>query len=432
MNINFREKFIKSTIILVIGGLLTKILGMLIRVIMTRTVGTTGIGLYMLIMPTFNLFITIASLSLPSAISKLVAEDTRNNKKVVLGIIPIALIFDFLLIIIIFSSANFISNDLLKNSNLFYPILSIAVTLPFITTSSILRGYFFGKQKMFPHVFSNFIEQVTRIILIIIVTPYLLDKGITFAVSGLVLTNVASELMSILIFLFFLPKKLKIKKDYIKPDPTYIKDIFSISIPTTLSRLISSISLFLEPIILTYVFLKLGYDNNYITYEYGIITGYVFPMVMMPNFLTGAISSALLPEITRNYAKKNIKDVRRRIKQSFFYSCLIGLPCCIFLFFFPSFSLNLIYSTTVGSNYLRYAAILFFISYILGPLSSILQTINKSKTIFTSNLIGSIIKIVLLYSLTYLDIGMTPLLISYFISYLYITIHQFKVMKKVL
>lgn len=432
MNINFKEKFIKSTIILVIGGLLTKILGMLIRIIMTRTVGTTGIGLYMLIMPTFNLFITIASLSLPSAISKLVAEDTRNNKKVVLGIIPIALIFDFLLIIIIFLSAKFISNDLLQNNKLFYPILSIAVTLPFITTSSILRGYFFGKQKMFPHVLSNFIEQVTRIILIIIITPYLLNKGITFAISGLVLTNVVSELTSIIIFLFFLPKKIKIKKDYIKPDPTYIKDIFSISIPTTLSRLISSISLFFEPIILTFVFLSLGYNNNYITYEYGIITGYVFPMVMMPNFLTGAISSALLPEITRNYAKGNIKEVKRRIKQSFFYSCIIGLPCCIFLFLFPDVSLNLIYNTTAGSDYLRLASLLFFVSYILGPLSSILQTINKSKTIFNSNLIGSIIKIVLLYTLTYFDIGMYPLLISYFISYLYITIHQLKVMKKVL
>jgi len=336
MNINFREKFIKSTIILVIGGLLTKVLGMLIRIIMTRTVGLEGIGLYMLIMPTFNLFITIASLSLPSAISKLVAEDTRNNKKVVIGIIPIALIFDFLLIIIIFLSANFISNDLLQNNKLFYPILSIAVTLPFITTSSILRGYFFGKQKMFPHVLSNFIEQVVRIILIIIVTPYLLEKDLTYAVSGLVLTNVFSELVSILTFLFFLPKKIKIKKDYIKPDPTYIKDIFSISIPTTLSRLISSISLFLEPIILTFVFFALGYDNNYITYEYGIITGYVFPMVMMPNFLTGAISSALLPEITRNYAKKNIKEVRRRIKQSFFYSCVIGLHVVYFYFSFQA------------------------------------------------------------------------------------------------
>ncbi len=432
MKINFKEKFIKSTIILVVGGLLTKVLGMVIRIITTRTVGVVGTGLYMLINPTFNLFITIASLSLPTAISKLVAEDVRNNKKIVLGIIPIALIFDFLLIIVIFISANFIAGNLLQNENLFYPILSIAITLPFITTSSILRGYFFGKQKMFPHVLSNIVEQIVRIILIALITPYLLEKSLIFAVSFLVLTNVVSELTSILVFLFFIPKNLTIKKEYIKPDPTYIKDIFAISIPTTLSRLISSISLFLEPIILTFVFLKLGYDNNYITYEYGIITGYVFPIIMMPNFLTGAISSALLPEITRNYTKKNIKEVKRRIKQSLLYSVLIGLPFCIFLFLFPEFSLNLIYKTTIGANYLRLASILFFISYILGPLSSILQTINKSKTIFTSNLIGSIIKIGLLFFLSYLDIGMYPIIISYFISFLYITIHQYKVMKKVL
>lgn len=432
MKINFKEKFIKSTIILVIGGLLTKVLGMVIKIITTRTVGVVGTGLYMLINPTFNLFITIASLSLPTAISKLVAEDVRNNKKIVLGIIPIALIFDFLLIIIIFISANFIAGNLLQNENLFYPILAIAITLPFITTSSILRGYFFGKQKMFPHVLSNIVEQIVRIILITLITPYFLEKSLIFAVSFLVLTNVVSELASILVFLFFIPKNLTIKKEYIKPDTTYIKDIFAISIPTTLSRLISSISLFLEPIILTFVFFKLGYDNNYITYEYGIITGYVFPIIMMPNFLTGAISSALLPDITRNYTKKNIKEVKRRIKQSLLYSVLIGLPFCIFLFLFPEFSLNLIYKTTIGANYLRLAAILFFISYILGPLSIILQTINKSKTIFTSSLIGSIIKISLLFLLSYLDIGMYPIIISYFVSFLYITIHQYKVMKKVL
>lgn len=432
MKINFKEKFIKSTIILVIGGLLTKVLGMVIKIITTRTIGVVGTGLYMLINPTFNLFITIASLSLPTAISKLVAEDVRNNKKIVLGIIPIALIFDFLLIIIIFISANFIAGNLLQNENLFYPILAIAITLPFITTSSILRGYFFGKQKMFPHVLSNIVEQIVRIILITLITPYFLEKSLIFAVSFLVLTNVVSELASILVFLFFIPKNLTIKKEYIKPDTTYIKDIFAISIPTTLSRLISSISLFLEPIILTFVFFKLGYDNNYITYEYGIITGYVFPIIMMPNFLTGAISSALLPDITRNYTKKNIKEVKRRIKQSLLYSVLIGLPFCIFLFLFPEFSLNLIYKTTIGANYLRLAAILFFISYILGPLSSILQTINKSKTIFTSSLIGSIIKISLLFLLSYLDIGMYPIIISYFVSFLYITIHQYKVMKKVL
>ena len=51
-----KETFIKSTIILIFGGAITKALGMLIKIIMTRIVGTEGISLYMLVFPTFSLF----------------------------------------------------------------------------------------------------------------------------------------------------------------------------------------------------------------------------------------------------------------------------------------------------------------------------------------------------------------------------------------
>ena len=138
-----KEKFIKSTIILVIGGLLTKILGMIIRIITTRIIGLDGIGIYMMVMPTYGLFITIATLSLPIAISKLVSEENRNNKNVILGIIPIAMIINVIIVIILVFSSKFISNTLLQNSKLYSPILAMAVTLPFITLSNIIRGYFF-------------------------------------------------------------------------------------------------------------------------------------------------------------------------------------------------------------------------------------------------------------------------------------------------
>ena len=45
------SKFIKSTLILLVGGFLTKVLGMLIKIITTRIIGTETLGLYMLIMP---------------------------------------------------------------------------------------------------------------------------------------------------------------------------------------------------------------------------------------------------------------------------------------------------------------------------------------------------------------------------------------------
>ena len=87
-----KSKFVKSTIILMIGGLITKILGMVIKIITNRLIGTEGLGVYMLITPTFMLLIAIAQLGFPIAISKLVAEDKSNNKNLVFSTFPITII----------------------------------------------------------------------------------------------------------------------------------------------------------------------------------------------------------------------------------------------------------------------------------------------------------------------------------------------------
>lgn len=425
-----KEKFIKKALILALGGFITKILSMVIRIITTRVIGVDGLGLYMLVLPTFNLFITIATLSLPTAISKLVAEGTRNNKKLVLGFLPIAIIFNIFLIIIIIILAPFIANNLLHNEILYYPIISIGITLPFITTSSIIKGYFFGKEKMFPNVLSNMIEQITRIISIVFIIPYLLKINISYAVSGLVFINCLSESLGIVTLLLFMPNKTKINKNDIKPDLNNIKDIFSISIPTTTSRLISSIGLFLEPIIITFVFLKLGYQTTYITKEYGIISGYVLPMVMMPNFLSGVISNALLPAVTKSYANKKYKETKRKLLLACNLSLIIGAIFTIILFIFPKECLKLLFNTTLGSNYLKITSIIFLISYILNPLSICMQAMDKSKELMKINIIAVIIKTSLLFTLTYLNINMWPLIISYGIQYIYITIKIITIIRK--
>ena len=157
-----KNKFIKSTIILIIGGLITKLLGFVIKIVYTRMIGEDGISLFMLVTPAYSLFITIAQLGLPIAISKLVAEN-KNSKKIIFSIIPLMLILNFILIVIIFSCSSFIANDLLKEPNSKLLLMAMALVLPFISLSSIIRGYFFGKQKMFPHTLSNIIEQIVKL-----------------------------------------------------------------------------------------------------------------------------------------------------------------------------------------------------------------------------------------------------------------------------
>ena len=235
-----KEKFIKSTIILTIGGIITKIMSLIIRIITTRIVGVKGIGLFMLIAPTYNLFITISSFSLTIAISKLVSENNRNSKKILLNITPIAIIFNIFIILILFLFAKPICNILLKNKDLYYPIISMSFTIPFVTISSIIKGYFYGKENMTPGVISAFIEQVSRIIIIVLISPYLLNKGLIYAISGLVIFNGISEIVSIIVLMLFLPKNVKIRKEDLKIDRSNIKDIFSIAFPTTTSRLLTS------------------------------------------------------------------------------------------------------------------------------------------------------------------------------------------------
>lgn len=142
-----KNKFVVSTLILIVGGFITKILGMIIKIIMTRLVGTEGIGLYMLINPTFVLFIAICTLGLPTAISKLVSEEKRNNKKLVFSAISISIIINLILMFTIILGAKFISNTLLHDERTYYSILAIGLVLPFISISSILRGYFLVNKK---------------------------------------------------------------------------------------------------------------------------------------------------------------------------------------------------------------------------------------------------------------------------------------------
>jgi len=422
-----KNKFIKSTIILIIGGFITKILAMIIKIFLTRSIGDDGIGLYMLVLPTFNLFITLCTLSLSTSISKLISEK-GNSKKIVLSIIPISLIYNFILMILLIILSPYIANNLLNNQDAYYPIISISFTLPFICLSNILKGYFYGKENMMPYVISNCLEQLVRLLLIIYIIPKLLVYGINIAVSSVVLINIISEFSSIICLILFIPNK-KINITYFKHDNLILKDILNISLSATGSRLIGSISYFLEPIILTFIMIKCGFDNNYIVSEYGVITGYVYPLLLLPSFFTMAISTSLLPVISNSYARGNYLYTKKKLKQALTISLFIGIFFTITFMLIPDILLKFIYNTNLGINYIKIIAPFFILHYIQGPLTSYLQAVDKSKEAMYGTLTGAIIKNILLLILP-IFLGIWGFIIASLTNILYVTIQHIYYVKK--
>lgn len=427
-----KSKFIKSTVILIIGGFITKILGMVIKIVMTRLIGTEGIGIYMLISPTFMLLISLAQLGFPIAISKIVAEDRVNNKNIVFSIIPVSLLINLIIIIFMLLASNYIASNLLHEPRSYYALICTGLVLPFISISSILRGYFFGKQKMIPHVVSNVTEDIIRLIVIAIGIPIFLTKGIEYAVAFIVLSNIISEITSIIVLFFFLPKNFKLEKKDFVPNSNNMKNIFRISIPTTGSRLIGNIGHFLEPIIVTTILLQIGYTNNFIVKEYGVINGYVMPLLLLPSFFTAAISQALIPIVSNNFAHQNIKYTKNKIKQACLISLLIGIPATVLFELFPSFFLNYIYNTNEGINYIRFLAPICLLHYIQAPIASSLQAMGKATDSMKGTLIGMILKTILLLILCYLKIGMWGLIIAVSFNIIFVTIYDLKKVQKYL
>ena len=421
-----KEKFIKSIFILLIGGLLTKVLGMIIKIVMSRLMGTEGLGLYMMVLPTFSLFIGLGQFGLPTALSKLIAEKKKNNIRLFFSILPISIIINIILIITILLIAPVLSKNLLHDPRCYLPILAIAVVIPFTSLSSICRSYFFGKERMTPHVISNLVEDIVRLSLMIIGIPFFLPKGLEYAVCFIILSNTISEFASIVILLIFLPKKVQIKKSDLIPKKDYMKESLSIGIPNTTGRLIGSIGYFLEPILLTTTLLAIGYSNKYITTEYGILSGYAMPLLLLPSFFTMAISQALLPVVSREYAKRNYESVKRKIKQAIYYSLLIGIPVTIFFIFLPEIPLRFIYHTTEGTNYIRFLAPICLFQYIQSPLSSSLDAMGKSKDGMTATLLGQIVRLTFLVLLSLLKIGLWGLIIAISLNVLVVTFYSIK------
>ena len=401
---------IKNIIILLVSGALAKVLGMLGKIIYTRIAGVNVVGLYTMITPTFMLIISICQFSFPISISKISAEEKYDNKSLLKSAYFVGSIISIILIIILILTSNLIALSL-HNKLLAPAILSISAIIPFVMISSVQRGFLHGKEDMLPASITNVTEEIIKIILILFLLPIAINKGDITSVIFLILFNVITEGSNILFMQKAISKKYISNKKG-KVNKKIIKEILSISIPTTSVRLIASIGFFLEPIILTNTLLSSGYSPNYITMEYGIINSYIVPLLSIPSFFSISIASALLPNITKAYANKKYDEFNRKLLKLMFLSMLVGAVCLTIILIFPSEILKLVYNVNFGINYIYLIGPFFLILYMQPTLSVALQAMDKTNKLFLTSTISVIIKYSALYVLGKIGFGMNALIFA--------------------
>lgn len=392
-----KKKTIQAFFILSFTTALSKIFNIINRIILSRLLGGEGFGLYMLIMPTLGLWITLSQLSIPSAIFKLIADPQYKNKKVMTTGFLITTITTCLMMLLFTIFSPFIATNMLKNADTLLPLKSLILFIPLTSLSAVIKNYFLGKQQHKVIAKTQITEEVSRlaftIAFLMIFTDYSMPILVTLAFVAMSL----GELASLLHLLFYVkPRRKKEMFDFSEPHLYY--DFFRISLPMTGSRLLHSVAGFLEPIIITTILLSIGYQSTQIQIEYGMMSGYVMSLITIPTFFTTVIYRILLPIFLEHL--DNRRTTLKYLYTGLFVCFLIALPFTFIFYFFPQQCLSLLYNTTSGWQYLKYLSIPFILFYLQTPLSALLQALDKNKTMFYISVAECVMEVILLIVLT--------------------------------
>ncbi|WP_318508250.1 stage V sporulation protein B [Bacillus sp. T3] len=403
------SKFLRGTFILLISTFVTKVLGFINRIVIARFIGEEGVGLYMMAIPTFTLVITITQLGLPVAISKNVSEaeamgDHKKIKKILIVSLSITLLLSIIFTPALLLLTPFLAENLFTDRRTLYPLLAIAPIVPIIAVSSVLRGYFQGKQNMKPTAIALVLEQLVRIALIAALTKAFLPYGIEYAAAGAMFASVIGELASLIYLLtsFKLKKRFKLRTNFFKfvhSGKQTFNELMSVALPTTGSRMIGSIAWFFEPIVVAHSLALAGIATIEATKQYGALTGFAMPVLMLPSFITLSLSTSLVPAISEANSRNDKKLIEHRLQQALRLTFLTGGISVVLLFVLAQPLMKVMYGSTSGAQFIKIMAPFFLFYYYQGPLQAVLQALNLARAAMINSLIGAIMKTAVIFVL---------------------------------
>ena len=305
--------FTKSVLVITAFAVLTRLIGFVFRIFLSRLLGAEMLGVYQMALNIFMILLTVVSTGLPLVLSREVAKDTSNftrTRSIMFAGLVVGVTTSLILCI-----------GVLLGHNLFNYIFTdqrcltiLLITLPALVASSVycaLRAIWWGEKKFILLGLTELIEQVARVILFILMLGlafYFTDMShvAAWSFSG---ACVVSALTVIMIFWCCRRRK----KTKIEPQQ-FILPILKAATPITGVRLFSSLTIPIVTVLLPLRLVAAGWKNNIAIAHLGIISGMTLPLLTIPSTVISALATALVPELANMINRQQWTSVRRQIR----------------------------------------------------------------------------------------------------------------------
>lgn len=406
-----KNSFIEGTIIAYISILITKIIGAIYVIPFYKIIGTTGGVLYGYAYNIYNLFLNISTSGIPTAIAIIISEynalkmfnEREYTYKVANKIISFISFISFLVMFIFAKPlALFYIGDMEGANSISSVVLVIRVIsfclliVPFL---SVTRGYLQGNKYVSISSFSQLLEQLARIFIVLLgsyiainVLHYSVPIGVSVALFGTVFgAGIALLFLKIKInknkkeLLNGVDKNLEVSTTF--KDTT--KKIIKYALPVIIIAITQNLYEMVDLRFIIKGLYMIGYSASESEVLGSIVITWTPKICMLINSLAIGLCASIIPFIVEEHTKKNYKELNKKFNQAINTILFVGIPLSIFIIFFSEPIYYIFYGQSqYGKIILSMMAIVSIFFSIHMVINMILQGMKKYKIVYLNTFVG--------------------------------------------
>ena len=438
MKSNKKNNFILQAGFLAAAGFISRIIGLLYVSPVAAIIGTVGLGYYSSAYTYYTIILLISSYSIPSAISKVIAQklslkEYRNAHRIFVCsmyyVLGVGLIASLLLY---FGAGWFVETSAIPVLRMFAPTIFLYGIL------GVLRGYFQAHRSMVQTSISQILEQIVNAIVSIAAAYWFVQLAIgqakeasesTRAIYGAMGSAVGTG-AGVLFALLFMAGIYRVNRDYfhkrIQRDKSGNVDsykdisrtIAGVVLPFILSTAAYNLSASLNNKLYTSIMIySKGVEEKLVYNDYGIFNGEAMKISNIPIAFASAMAAAIIPTVSQLVARKELKDAKVKISQAVKTIMVVSIPSAVGLCVLAKPIIGLLFPTEANMNLAARTLMALAFSVVFYALStltnSILQGIGRVNAPIVNAVIALILQTVTLVPLLlFRDMGIYALVIA--------------------
>ena len=402
------SNFVVQGSILAIASIVVRIIGIAYRIPMINIIGDEGMGYYGTAFNVYNIALLLSSYSLPLAVSKMVSvrlarKQYRNSVRILRAALVYATVVGALAAAVIWFGADFFAREVFFMPYAAFALKTLAPTVWIMAYLGVFRGYYQGRGTMVPTALSQVFEQIVNAIVSVAAGSWLFNQAIKVeilngesgsgysnswgAAGGTIGTGAGAFTALVFLLVLFAAYQRTIRKKVrrdrsgsLESYGTITKILFFTVVPVVVSSAIYNVNSVLDNGLLAYNFKSLGMEEEFIS-QWGVYTGKYHLLINVPMAVSNALSSSLIPSVSRAVATGDRRMVKKKVAAAIRFSLLIAIPSAVGLTVLAGPVNNLLFS---GDNDLAvqmtlYGSIAVVFYSVSTVTNAILQGIDRMR-----------------------------------------------------